>query len=102
MFSVELSNRLTAAGRPLPTSNALDPGTVNTKMLMAGWGPIGVSVQDANDEYFLATEESLEHVTGGYFVSRGERDPPGPARDPNARKQLWDILQGQTGARWTV
>ena len=31
-----------------------DPGTVNTKMLAAGWGSCGVEVQNANHEYNLA------------------------------------------------
>ena len=44
MFSSQLASRLAAAGSAL-TSNSLDPGTVNTKMLLAGWGPIGMRLQ---------------------------------------------------------
>ena len=29
------------------TCNSLDPGTVNTKMLLAGWGPCGIDVESA-------------------------------------------------------
>ena len=29
------------------TCNSLDPGTVNTKMLLAGWGPCGIDVERA-------------------------------------------------------
>ena len=33
-------------GRGL-TANCLDPGTVNTKMLYAGWGPCGINLKVA-------------------------------------------------------
>lgn len=42
LFTVELANRLAARG---VSANCLDPGTVNTKMLYAGWGPCGMSIQ---------------------------------------------------------
>lgn len=46
----------------------MDPGTVNTKMLLAGWGPCGISVKEANNTYKLATGEeyafSIEGTTG--------------------------------------
>ena len=41
VFTYELARRLAQAGSPV-TCNALDPGTVNTKMLLAGWGPMGI------------------------------------------------------------
>lgn len=31
------------------------PGTVNTKMLIAGWGPCGKDILDADDTFCLAT-----------------------------------------------
>ena len=34
-------------GTDLITCNSLDPGTVNTKMLLAGWGPCGIDVERA-------------------------------------------------------
>jgi NAD(P)-dependent dehydrogenase (short-subunit alcohol dehydrogenase family) len=40
MFTAELADR--ALG--LPSTLCLDPGTVNTKMLLAGWGPCGIQV----------------------------------------------------------
>ena len=42
IFTAELALRV---GSRLPTVNTLDPGTVNTKMLYAGWGPCGIDVQ---------------------------------------------------------
>ena len=48
-----------------------DPGTVNTKMLLAGWEPVSIQVYEANDQFRLVTEatNSLCHRTsGGYFT----------------------------------
>lgn len=99
MFSMELAGRLEGRGMSI-TSNALDPGTVNTKMLLAGWGPIGIPVQQANDVFQLATNDNFANVTGQYFVSLRQSNPPAPAQDVAARHRLWDILQSQTGAEW--
>ena len=101
LFSMELAERLAKAGRSV-TSNSLDPGTVNTKMLYAGWGPIGMSIQDANDQFFLATDSSVSETSGRYFVSGRERQAPSPAYDENARHKLWNILQEQTDAQWSI
>jgi NAD(P)-dependent dehydrogenase (short-subunit alcohol dehydrogenase family) len=99
MFSMELAERLEGSGVRI-TSNALDPGTVNTKMLLSGWGPIGIPIQQANDVFQLATSENFADVTGQYFVSLRQCNPPAPAYDMAARHRLWDILQSQTGAEW--
>lgn len=96
VFSNALASRLAASGSSI-TSNALDPGTVNTKMLLEGWGPIGISVENANDQFFVATEVQ---GSGKYFVSRQERRPPPPAMDPLVQDALWDMLCEQTDARW--
>ena len=40
-FTAKLAKRLPRDG---PTANCLDPGTVNTKMLEAGWGMCGMPV----------------------------------------------------------
>ena len=49
MLAAELAARLQNAGLGTDriTCNSLDPGTVNTKMLYAGWGPIGIDVESA-------------------------------------------------------
>lgn len=44
LFTYELARRLKAAGSPV-TANCLDPGTVSTKMLAAGWGSFGMRLQ---------------------------------------------------------
>jgi hypothetical protein len=42
LFTVELAERCAKSGLSI---NCLDPGTVNTKMLYAGWGSCGMSIQ---------------------------------------------------------
>lgn len=42
LFTKELADRL---GSSPVTANCLDPGTVNTKMLYAGWGACGIDLQ---------------------------------------------------------
>jgi len=86
-----LAEKLT--GRNI-TVNTLDPGTVNTKMLLAGWGPCGMRVEDANDETFLATEPSLEDVTGKYFVGGRESTSARDTYDKQIRMRVWETLSG--------
>jgi len=53
------------------TCLTLDPGTVNTKMLLQGWGECGISLNEANDTYWLATNKELNvNNSGQYFVNR--------------------------------
>jgi NAD(P)-dependent dehydrogenase (short-subunit alcohol dehydrogenase family) len=91
MLAKEFADRLQAAGfgPDCITSNSLDPGTVNTKMLLAGWGPCGIDVEDALDETYLCTSDELEGVTGSYFTWRTERRSNYPATE---RKKMWTIL----------
>ena len=53
MLAAEFGSRLEDAGIPRDkiTCNSLDPGTVNTKMLLAGWGACGINVKDAKGRY---------------------------------------------------
>ena len=116
MLSKEFAERLQEAGYGTDqiTCNCLDPGTVNTKMLLAGWGPCGINVGDAlgksccrtvitnvrfpdvsvllaSDQTWLCTSSEVGNVTGQYFVgrsSRGSRD----AYKPDQRAKLWKIL----------
>ena len=49
----------------------MDPGTVNTKMLIAGWGACGIDIEDATDTYELATEQTFSNEGNlpKYYVS---------------------------------
>lgn len=99
MFNAELAGRLLKAGFKLSV-NCLDPGTVNTKMLIAGWGSCGIDIKQANDEFFLATDPSVADTTGSYFVHSRKSSMRRPAQNAEQRRRLWDTLVEQTGAQW--
>lgn len=92
----DMADALTAAKSPV-TVNTLDPGTVNTKMLLAGWGPCGMEVRDANDQFWLATSPEVEGKTRKYYVSRVERDVARCANDAAMRARLWSLCKEATG-----
>ena len=75
----------------------MDPGTVNTKMLLAGWGPCGINVKSANNTYKLATSDdyAFGKVENGsyHFGGGGSRD----ARDKKKMDELWRKLSACTG-----
>jgi NAD(P)-dependent dehydrogenase (short-subunit alcohol dehydrogenase family) len=91
MLAKEFAERLQKAGYgpDTVTSNSLDPGTVNTKMLLAGWGPCGIDVDDALDETYLCSSPDVEGVTGRYFRWRTESRSDYPILE---REKMWNIL----------
>jgi NAD(P)-dependent dehydrogenase (short-subunit alcohol dehydrogenase family) len=94
MLTMEFASRLQKGGfgTDRVTCNCLDPGTVNTKMLLAGWGRIGIEVEDALDETWLCTSPEVEVVTGEYFIRRSIRRASDSAYDQTERENLWTIL----------
>lgn len=92
MLCMEMAERLQVLGTERVTVNCLDPGTVNTKMLLAGWGPCGMDVNDALDETWISTSSDMNGKTGLYFVGRRERKAAWPAYDKEQRTILWNIL----------
>lgn len=46
----------------------MDPGTVNTKMLLAGWGRIGIEVGQADSTFKLLQHAAAVDCSGHYFV----------------------------------
>lgn len=94
MLTIEMAHRLEVAGidTSVVTCNCLDPGTVNTKMLLDGWGPIGIRVQDALDETWCCTSPELENLSGQYFVGRSRRQASKCAYDSFHREKLWETL----------
>ena len=76
-----------------------DPGTVNTKMLLAGWGRCGIETYEANDEYTIMIEDvernGAEH-NGAYFI--GARPQPRASRAGDEdQARLWRLLEERTG-----
>lgn len=94
MLSHEIADRLVQAGYPPSkiTCNCLDPGTVNTKMLLAGWGPCGIDVEDALDQTWLCTSPDVDGVTGKYYVYQTDRPARASAYNQGERDKLWSLL----------
>jgi NAD(P)-dependent dehydrogenase (short-subunit alcohol dehydrogenase family) len=105
MLTIETAARFQAAGigSDRITCNCLDPGTVNTKMLYAGWGPCGVDVEDALDQTWLCTAKEVEDTTGAYFVYQNQRKAASSAYDKAQRDRMWSILANlapEAAAMW--
>ena len=75
----------------------MDPGTVNTKMLLAGWGPCGIPVSKANNTYKLATGEEYawgNDNNGSYHFGWGESSD---AKNKPKLEEFWNKLSRCTG-----
>jgi NAD(P)-dependent dehydrogenase (short-subunit alcohol dehydrogenase family) len=80
----------------------MDPGTVNTKMLLAGWGPCGIPVGEANNTYKLATSDEYAFgartaKSGSYHFGWGTSDY---ARDDVRLVDFWNKLSDCTGVSY--
>ena len=86
--------RLSGVAQSGTTLINMDPGTVNTKMLLAGWGACGMDVNDAKDTFNLATLDKFQNPDGmpKYYVSCQERNPTAQARDDQACKEFYEYL----------
>lgn len=99
IFTLHVAQRLQQHNSALKV-NTLDPGTVNTKMLLAGWGRIGIEVDTADNTFKLLTDPGVAQLTGKYFVGHRVSRPPSVAEDPQVQQQLWSLWTQQTGADW--
>lgn len=73
--------------------HTMDPGTVDTKMLRAGWWCGGTSVRTATKSFRMLTEDSFQERSGSLL---------GGSEVSNAgmRAKLWKDLELLTGASW--
>jgi NAD(P)-dependent dehydrogenase (short-subunit alcohol dehydrogenase family) len=101
VFTLKLASMLAAANSPI-RANTLDPGTVNTKMLLAGWGRIGIDVSTADNTYALATAPASAAGSGNYFISARQARPVAAAADPEVQERLWALWEEQTGQRFRI
>ena len=92
MLVFELHDRYGDA--PRLVFNTMDPGTVNTKMLAAGWGMCGIPVSQATTSFKMLTDDRWGTVSG---EANGCGIAP-QMRDPAARRALWERCVELTGA----
>jgi len=106
MLAAEFSSLLTKAniGTDIITCNSLDPGTVNTKMLLAGWGPCGIDVEDALDQTWQCTNSQVKDISGSYFCWKNVSKTLDSYK-VSERKRLWDTLASKdpsSAKMWNV
>mmetsp|Transcript_51497 Transcript_51497/g.77025 ORF Transcript_51497/g.77025 Transcript_51497/m.77025 type:complete len:110 (-) Transcript_51497:48-377(-) len=102
MFTSKLASILSSQSnnKRLSTIKCLtmDPGTVNTKMLIAGWGACGIPVKRANNTYKLAaTEYGSQQISGSYHFG-GSVSPD--AKNPEILNEFWKVLEKNTGCSY--
>lgn len=96
LFTVQLANIMNAQkDERLSRIKCLtmDPGTVNTKMLLAGWGACGIPVSRADNTYKLATEYGTKQESGSYHFGGGG----GKCDDI---EEFWSRLEECTGCTY--
>jgi len=85
-----------AEHHPTITAYSIHPGTVSTKLLRAGFGPIAGSKPEvaAAPIVRLASGATADDPSGAYYSDGVATQPSSTARDPAARAQLWDVSKG--------
>lgn len=73
----------------------MDPGTVNTEMLFAGWGACGIPVEQAKDTFRLAVDDSFLHPSSEpkYYVNLREGNPAEICCDKESCLKLFNHLK---------
>ena len=100
LFTFELADRLKHSS---VTANCLHPGVINTKLLHAGWGMGGASLEaGAQTSVYLATADEVEDVSGKYFSNMRESQPAAICQDSEVRKNLWEISEALCGFTFNV
>jgi len=91
MITMELHARY--GDPPRLCFHTMDPGTVDTKMLRAGWGAWGSPVSTATTSFEMLTQDQFQKSSGSgnsYCCGEGEA----------SRRRLWDQLLHLTGAKY--
>ena len=91
LFTYKLHRNLTAENSNV-TANCLHPGVISTKLLHAGWGMGGSSLQQgAATSVYLATSEEVNKTGGKYFVNKHPQKSAAFSYDHKAQDKLWQI-----------
>ena len=97
LFAFALARRLNGTG---VVSNALHPGTINTKMLQKAWGMLGRPVEEgAATPVYLASAPELRDVTGEYFIKQEIARPSEQSRDRALQEKFSEISAEMVGLR---
>jgi NAD(P)-dependent dehydrogenase (short-subunit alcohol dehydrogenase family) len=92
----QVMHAMTLADRHEPSkllAYSLHPGTVGTKLLRQGFGPIAGSTPEmgAKTSVMLAGSTSEDEPSGSYYSDGVATPPSSGARDADARQKLWDL-----------
>ena len=72
------------------TANCLHPGVIETKLLRAGFNIHGEDVDTGCElSVYLATDQAVAELTGGYYVHKVAAIPSRLAQDDNLAVSLW-------------
>ncbi len=100
VFTYELARRLENTNI---TANCLHPGVIGSNIESnPRWlRPFLASPETgARTPVYLASSPELEGVTGRYFIACSPRDSSPASRNPAVARQLWQVGEDLTGARW--
>jgi NAD(P)-dependent dehydrogenase (short-subunit alcohol dehydrogenase family) len=74
------------------TVNVLHPGVINTKLLRAGWGGFGGSVNEgAKRIYYLTNSTEVENISGKYFMNDKPVKSASISYDQDIQNRLWEL-----------
>jgi len=91
LFTYELARQLEGKGI---TVNCLHPGSINTKLLRAGFSSVGHDVSyGAQTPVYLATSPEVEGVTGKYFRHEQETDSSSLSYDRGLQEKFWKVSE---------
>ena len=108
MFTQELANRLRAHGITNVTTNSLHPGNVATEfgktekswltILLVLFRPFLISPEEgAQTTLYLATDERVGSISGGYFVEKKAEPVKSDFNTPAHNRRLWELGEQLTG-----
>ncbi|MGI4862927.1 MAG: SDR family oxidoreductase [Janthinobacterium lividum] len=111
MFTQELAQRLRAHGITNITTNALHPGAVATGygQQSGGWlsavlalgRPFMLSPEKgAETSIFLASDEKVGSISGGYFSKKKAEPVKSSFNTANNNRRLWELSEQLTGTQF--